>query len=229
MRTQQYLNQTQTEIESTQQSINDIQTQIDQLKQQMAEFEQKMRVIKQMETAQESAQQELQTWLYTFMEEGKKILKDACSVFPETFLDDIQAEINDQFNEISEEIKDNYDKYAKSDRFLNADTQQQQDKQENSRQLLLTDDSQLPDNPEEILSQNQVQTVISPLDEPQINFIRNKLSISNRIKKVNSLCKAIASKKVSYQQLINFIELYKIEQAMNRSSQTNNNLTLVSS
>lgn len=224
MKTQHYIDQTQNEIESTQQYISDIQTQIDQLKLQMAEFEQKMRVIKQLETAQETAQQELQTWLYSFVEEGKKIIKDACAVFPETFLDDIQQEINEQFNEIKTEIKDNYDKYAKSDRFLNAETQQQQDKDEESQQLLLTD--ALPENPSEILSENQIQQVISPLEEPQINFIRNKLSISNRIKKINSLCKAIANKKVSYQQLLNYIELFKIEQAMNRSN--NNNLKLIS-
>jgi len=225
MKTQQYIDQTKAEINATEQSINDIQAQIDLLKQQMSEFEQKMRVIKQVETAQESAQQELQNWIYTFISEGKKIIKDACGVFPETFIDDIQAEINEQFDEVKQEVQENYNKYSQSDRFLNSETQQQQDEQ--SQQSLLAD--ALPENPQEILNENQIQQVITPLEEKQVTFIRNKLSISNRIKKINSLARAIAKKQVSYQQLLNFIELYNIEQAMNNNISSQNNLSLVSS
>lgn len=99
-------------IQNQEQKINLTFSAIEDIQRQLDELKQSLRVDQQLAQAQKTAENELNKWV----KQGEKLLKDCAAVFPIDFLDGIQENISD----IAENVKDNYDDLANSDRFLNS-------------------------------------------------------------------------------------------------------------
>jgi len=209
MRTQQYIDNQANLINQSLTAIEDLQRQLDELRQEV-------RVSQQLHQAQQSAQSELSKWL----QQGKKLLKDCSGVFPESFLDDLVQEVS----EIAEEIKTNYDSFSQSDRFLNSETQEQQDTAaaENTHtqdyqdfNLLVEFEDMPPENDDiSILSTNQVLTIIKPLDKLITDKIKTILGLTNKLRKIESIAEAISQKKITHKKLLELIQFAESEQLL---------------
>lgn len=102
-RLQSYINQEQQQIENALGAIADLQRQLNELQQQV-------RVQQQVNQAQQTAEKEVKDWL----NQGKKLFKDLCGVFPKEALQDLVGEID----ALATEVTQSYEQYATSERFL---------------------------------------------------------------------------------------------------------------
>lgn len=210
MKTQKYIDQQSQLINTSLTAIDDLQRQLDQLRQEV-------RVNQQLHQAQQSAQSELSKWL----QQGQKLLKDCSGCFPESFLDDIVDEVK----EVAEEIKSNFDSFSQSDRFLNSETQLEQDtaaaenndseKDFKSFNLLMEFDN-IPSENDDItsLTAKQVESIINSLDKAILGKIQGIMRINSRLSKLESIAEAIADKGITHKKLRELIALAESERLL---------------
>jgi predicted nucleic acid-binding Zn-ribbon protein len=110
-RLQPYINQQQQQIENAVSAISDLQKQLNELQQQV-------RVQQQVNQAQQTAEKEVKDWL----NQGKKLFKDLCGVFPKEALQDLVSEIDTIVTEVSQ----SYEQYATSERFLQGSQEEEE-------------------------------------------------------------------------------------------------------
>lgn len=175
--------------------INNSLSTIERLETELRELKQQLRIQHQLQKAQESAQSELNKWL----EQGKKLFKDCASVFPETFLDDMVAEVGD----IASEVKEQYDNYSQSDRFLNSDTQEEQDTNLDAPIPPMPTDTQIliplpqPDNDDDtILGTYRLRALLKDLDTDLVREIKQVFGLT-KLRTIETLADALSEKHIT--------------------------------
>lgn len=104
-------------IDNHNQEIEQTQEQILEIQKQLRNLEQQLRVKQQLHQAQKTAEVEVSKSLNHL----KKLFRDLCSIYPPSALDDLADEIAD----MAEEVKENYEEYANSGRFLNGEEEEE--------------------------------------------------------------------------------------------------------
>jgi FtsZ-binding cell division protein ZapB len=174
-------------IDRQNEKLNDTLATIESIQLQLNELKQSLRVDQQLAQAQKTAENEVNKWL----KDGVKLFKDCASVFPIEFLDGIEEKIQD----LTAEVKDNYNELSQSDRFLNAD---------------IEDNGDIPLMPL-IASQDelkQIELVIDDLSESDFRKLKIITDISVRITTRNTVAKLI-KEKMNLVKLTQIIESFK--------------------
>ncbi len=188
-------------IEKQTQDIEQTQEQISEIQKQLRDLEQQLRVKQQLHQAQKTAEVEVSKSLSHL----KKLFKDLCGVYPPEALDDLADEIAD----MAEEVKENYQEYANSGRFLNG---AEEEEIEEAKELTDADDYTLiaealppEDDNEIILTQSQVETIIRQKDDKVLTFLKQQLGISGRVKQLTTLTKKMAEKQLTRKRISDII------------------------
>ncbi len=184
-------------IENHNQEIQQTQEQISQIQKQLRDLEQQLRVEQQLYQAKETAEVEVSdTFIHL-----KKLFIDICGVFPPSALDDLADEIAD----MAEEVKENYQEYAQSGRFLNG---AEEEEIEESQELtdandyhLIIESLPLEDDNEIILTQSQIETIIRHKDDKILTFLKQQLGISGRVKQMSTLSQKMAEQKLTRKRI----------------------------
>ena len=206
-------------IENHNQEIEQTQEQILEIQKQLRDLEQQLRIKQQLHQAQKTAEVEVSNSLNHL----KKLFRDLCSIYPPSALDDLADEIAD----MAEEVKENYDEYANSGRFLNGT---EEEEIEDNQNLTSADDYTLisealpPENDDEtILTQSQVETIIRNKDDNTLTFLKQQLGISGRVKQLSTLSRKMAEKLLTRKRIEDIIrasELLSKPLVLNGSHQT---------
>ncbi len=146
-----------------------------------------------------------------------------CGIYPAEVLDDLADEIAG----MAEEVKENYEEYAQSGRFLNGAEDEEIEENQN---LTSADDYTLiasalpPENDDEtILTQPQVETIIRNQDDKTLTFLKQQLGISGRVKQLSTLSLKMAEKRLTRKRIEDIIrasELLSKPLSLNGSHQT---------
>lgn len=194
--------------QNTAQQISDLSNQIELLKQQLEDLTQAVRTTQQIHKAQETLTKE---WQNVTLKTMGKHLKDACSVYGDvSVIDDMLNDIQD----IANEIKENFDEYQQSDRYLNQVTAEEQDYSEEEKPQPDYQDYNLLVSADDDLTTAIAKEIIADLDKPILDKIKEMLSIHSRTTKIDSIARAIASKKIKRDKLLDIIELAKSQQLL---------------
>ncbi len=206
-------------IDNQSQQIEDSLQEIAELQQQLNDLQQKLRIDQQVHQAQKTAEAEVSKTLNHL----KKLFKDLCGIYEPEVLDDLANEIAD----MAEEVKDNYDEYANSGRFLNG-----ADEEEMESNSTLTDAKDYPliveslpdiEDNTTILTSSQIETIIKSKGDTVQSFIRQQLGISGRVKQLTTLTTKMASKQLTRKRIEDIIrasELLSKPLSLNGSAQT---------
>ncbi|EAZ88617.1 hypothetical protein [Crocosphaera chwakensis] len=207
-------------IENQSQHIEESLQEIAKLQQQLNDFQQKLRIDQQVHQAQKTAEVEVSKSLNQL----KKLFKDLCGIYPVEVLDDLADEIAD----MAEEVKDNYQEYAQSGRFLNgADDEEIEETQELTDAkdyTLIAESLPLEDDDQTLLTQSQIEVIIKSKDDKIHSFIRQQLEISGRVKQLSTLTKKMTEKRLTRKRLEDIIhaaELISKPLSLNGSSSIN--------
>ena len=206
-------------IENHNQEIEETQEQISEIQKQLRDLEQQLRVKQQLHQAQKTAEVEVSKSLNHL----KKLFKDLCSIYPPSALDDLAEEIAD----MAEEVKENYEEYAQSGRFLNG---AEDEELEDNQNLTSADNytliaSALPplNDDETILTQSQVETIIRNKNDKTLTFLKQQLGISGRVKQLSTLSRKMAEQLLTRKRIEDIIkasELLSSPLVLNGSHQT---------
>ncbi len=191
------------------------------LQQQLNELNSQLRVQQQIGQAQKTANKEVEDWL----KQGKKLMKDLCSVFPVEALEDLAEEVV----EMSQEVQANYSEYQQSGRFLNGAEQKEQGTETNAKDLPILVEN-LPDveDDEQVLFASQIEAIISNKPTEIIEFIRQQFNVSGRIKKMSALTRKLAENGLTrkrLEQILTAAELTTGVTGMRMLATTNGNGT----
>ena len=188
-------------IENHNQEIEQTQEQILEIQKQLSDLEQQLRIKQQLHQAQKTAEVEVSNSLNHL----KKLFRDLCSIYPPSALDDLADEIAD----MAEEVKENYDEYAQSGRFLNgAEDSEIEDNQNltSADNYTLIAESLPPENDDEtILTQSQVETIIRNFDDKTLTFLKQQLGISGRVKQLSTLSRKMAEQLLTRKRIEDII------------------------
>lgn len=184
--------------------LEDLSAQVQAIQEQLNLLNQEIRVSNQRHKAQESLAKEWQASLTAMT----KIFKDACSVYGDPvalqdMVQDVQATVAT--------VTTDFDKYAQSDRFLNQETAQDQDEDENtlsSPQPLELVESLPDENDDEIiLSESQLTRILRDEPDEIVHNLRDLAKLNGNLKRRKSIIKAIADRNITYLKLSKAIEL----------------------
>ncbi len=182
-------NQAQT-VEQSLEAIADLQ-------QQLNELQGQVRVQQQIGQAQKTANKEVEDWL----KQGKKLMKDLCSVFPVEALEDLAEEVV----EMSQEVQDNYSEYQQSGRFLNGEEDEDEVTETDGKDMkdipMLVENLPDVEDDEQVLFASQIEAVIQGKSSEIIEFIRQQFNISGRIKKMSALTRKLAENELTRKRL----------------------------
>lgn len=189
--------------------------QIDSLSHQFAEMQKMMqqmqgeiRALSQQHKAQETLSKEWGTTQKLVM----KQFKDACSVYgtPEA-IDDM---IND-LQQVAEEVKDNFDEFAQSDRFLNQETAEVEDTAEEVITTIALP-SALPDEDDDItiLTVDNVTTILTPLSDETLRQLKTMFNVSLKLQKASSIAPHIAKSNITHSKLSRLIKNIEGQQSL---------------
>ena len=175
--------------DSTANNIEQLQLQIQGIQEQLNLLNQEVRVTSQRHEAQQTLAKEWDKQLQTMT----KLFKDSCSVYG-----DAQA-MQDMVNDVKslvDGVTENFDDYAQSDRFLNAETADLEDVQDDEQPakperltLVSADEMPEPDDNKTPLTASQAKELIGHLDKTQLS----QFSIMASLGTLSSL-KSIANK-----------------------------------
>jgi hypothetical protein len=193
-------------LQQKEEKLSNLETAIKQIQEQLNSITQELRVESQLAKAQQQISSEWSS------EKGKvkKLLKDACSCFDITSLDDFAQDVL----EIVEEVKGDYQDYAQSDRFLNSETSAIEDEEPavipNNQPLIV---GALPqdDDDQNQLSSYQVLQYFNKdeLDADDLAKLQAILNIPGRIKKPENIATAISKTLITRAKLFGIVQLIK--------------------
>jgi DNA repair exonuclease SbcCD ATPase subunit len=186
--------------------LSTLESAIKQIQEQLNSITQELRVEAQLAKAQQQISGE---W-NTEKSKVKKLLRDACSCFDVTALDDFAQDVL----EIVEEVKTDYQDYAQSDRFLNAETSaiedDETDIQPSSQPLIM---GVLPNDNDDTTQLTSYQLLQyfnkDELDADDLAKLQSILNIPGRIKKPENVAAAIAKTTITRFKLYNIVQLIK--------------------
>ena len=206
-------NQTQA-VEQSLKAIADLQRQLNELNSQL-------RVQQQIGQAQKTANFEVEDWL----KQGKKLMKDLCSIFPVEALKDLAEEVV----EMSQEVQANYNEYQQSGRFLNGAEEEEEVTETEGKDLpILVENLPDIDDDEQVLFASQIEAVIQQKPPHIIEFVRQQFNISGRIKKMSALTRKLAENHLTrkrLEQILTAAELTTGATGMRMLATTNSNGT----
>ncbi len=185
--------------ESTALAIANVTEQLAQMQQMMLNLQSEVRQLSQQHKAQESLTKEWNGTQTTI----EKHFKDACSVYasPEAIDDmvnDIQA--------IAESVKENFEDYALSDRFLNQETADIEDDNISLNVIpMIAESMPSKDDNLTILNPKQIEQILIPLSEETLKQLKGMFNISNKITRLSSMSLAMAKNKLTYSKLSRLI------------------------
>jgi hypothetical protein len=189
-------------IDNQSQHIEDSLQEIAELQQQLNDLQQKLRIDQQVHQAQKTAEAEVSKTLNHL----KKLFKDLCGIYEPEVLDDLANEIAD----MAEEVKESYDEYAESGRFLNGAEEDETEEQEQSNDSkdypLIFESLPSEEDDETILTSSQVETIIRHKNEDIHTFLKRQLGINRRVKKLSTLTQKISEQEVTRKQLEQFLQ-----------------------
>ncbi|MGB5769616.1 MAG: hypothetical protein WBM32_07065 [Crocosphaera sp.] len=190
------------------------------LQQQLNELTTQLRVQQQIGQAQKSANFEVEDWL----KQGKKLMKDLCSIFPAEALEDLAQEVV----EMSKEVQDNYSEYQQSARFLTGAEEEEEEVTDTDAKELTILVENLPDidDDEQVLFASQIEQIIQGKPPEIVEFIRQQFNVSGRIKKMSALTRKLAENRLTrkrLEQIIQAAELTTTVTGMKVLATTNNN------
>jgi hypothetical protein len=189
-------------INEQEQNIQQSLTEISELQKQLNELQQKLRISQQIHQAQKTAEVEVSKSLNQL----KKLFKDICGIYPPEILDDLASEITN----MAEEVKDNYQEYANSGRFLNGaedDKDEEPTTLTDSKDYALIVESLPPEEDNEtILTSSQVETIIRQKNETVHQFLKQQLGINGKVKRLPILAEKIADEQLTRKLLSEIIK-----------------------
>ncbi|MCU0536735.1 MAG: hypothetical protein MUD14_22840 [Hydrococcus sp. Prado102] len=186
-RLQSYINQEQQQIENALGAIADLQRQLNELQQQV-------RVQQQVNQAQQTAEKEVKDWL----NQGKKLFKDLCGVFPKEALQDLVGEID----ALATEVTQSYEQYATSERFL----QGAEDEEETETPIkvaelpLIVEALPAEDDNQTILTAEQIERIISGNDDAVLDELKQRFNIQ-RVRTIQGLAKKLEELNITRRKL----------------------------
>jgi hypothetical protein len=186
-RLQSYINQEQQQIENALGAIADLQRQLNELQQQV-------RVQQQVNQAQQTAEKEVKDWL----NQGKKLFKDLCGVFPKEALQDLVGEID----ALATEVTQSYEQYATSERFLQgAEDEEETETQTKVTELpLIVEALPAEDDNQTILTAEQIERIISGNEDNVLDELKQRFNIQ-RVRTVQGLAKKLEELKITRKKL----------------------------
>ena len=177
-------------VEQSLEAIADLQKQLNELNSQL-------RVQQQIGQAQKTANKEVEDWV----KQGKKLMKDLCSIFPSEALQELAEEVV----EMSQEVQDNYEEYQQSGRFLNGEEDEDEVTQTNEKDMkqipMLVENLPHVDDDEQVLFDSQIEQIIQGKPPEIIEFIRQQFNVSGRIKKMSALTRKLAENQLTRKRL----------------------------
>lgn len=191
-------------INSQQENISQALAAISALQKQLTDLQQEVRVQEQVLKAQQTANREVEQWL----KQGKKLLADLCGVFPPEALQDIAKEVESMAAEVSEK----YEEHARSGRFLKPEPEEPATLQIKSQpvdavslpmlfSVEIGDELPPPDDDSVILSERQIELILSPLDEQLISVLKGQWGISGKLKNISGIAAKLNEYKFTYKGL----------------------------
>ena len=193
--------------DSTANNIEQLRLEIQGIQEQLNLLNQQVRVQSQQHEAQQTLAKEWQKQLQAMT----KLFKDSCSVYGDAqamqdMVDDVKGLVNN--------VTDNFDDYAQSDRFLNSETAEIEDDHDDelpaqTEQLTLVgaDEMPEPDDNTTPLTRKNAEVLISGLTKQQLRT----MAVSNEwgnLSAHSSVAKAIEKAKITRYQLENYINNY---------------------
>jgi len=207
-------------LQQKEEKLSNLETAIKQIQEQLNSITQELRVESQLAKAQQQISSEWSS------EKGKvkKLLKDACSCFEITSLDDFAQDVL----EIVEEIKGDYHDYAQSDRFLNSETSAIEDEEieviPNNQPLIVGALPQDNDDQTELSSYQILQYFNrDELDVDDLTKLQTILDIPGRIKKPENIATAISKTLITRAKLFGIVQLIKSTKISKYFSNGHNN------
>jgi hypothetical protein len=187
--------------QSTASAISAVNEQLAQMQQMMLNLQSEVRQLSQQHKAQESLTKEWNSTQKTI----EKQFKDACSVYgsPDA-IDDMISDIV----EVAEKVKENFDEYSVSDRFLNQETAEIEDESITDNVIpMIAESAILPskDDNTTILTSKQIEQILSPLSEETLKQLKGMFNISNKITRLNSTAIAMAKHGLTHSKLSRLI------------------------
>jgi hypothetical protein len=193
-------------IQQKEEKLSNLEATLKQIQEQLNSINQELRVESQLAKAQQQISSEWNT------EKGKvkKLLKDACSCFEVTALDDFAQDVL----EIVMEVKGDYQDYSQSDRFLNSETSAIEDEEVDvipSNQPLIVGALPQDDDDQNQLSSYQVLQYLNKdeLDADDLAKLQAILNIPGRIKKPENVAAAISKTLITRAKLFGIVQLIK--------------------
>jgi DNA-directed RNA polymerase sigma subunit (sigma70/sigma32) len=186
-RLQPYINEQQQQIENALGAIADLQKQL-------GELQQQVRVQQQVNQAQQTAEKEVKDWI----NQGKKLFKDLCGVFPKEALQDLVNEIDTLATEVSQ----SYEQYATSERFLQGAEEEEEAKPSvDMKELpLIVEPMPSEDDNKTILNAAQIEQIIAENDEAVLEELKQRFNIQ-RVRTVQGLAKKLEELKITRRKL----------------------------
>jgi uncharacterized phage infection (PIP) family protein YhgE len=186
-RLQSYINQEQQQIENALGAIADLQRQLNELQQQV-------RVQQQVNQAQQTAEKEVKDWL----NQGKKLFKDLCGVFPKEALQDLVSEID----ALATEVSQSYEQYATSERFLQgAEDEEETETPTKVTELpLIVEALPAEEDNQTILTAEQIERIISGNDDTVLDELKQRFNIQ-RVRTVQGLAKKLEELNITRKKL----------------------------
>jgi ABC-type transporter Mla subunit MlaD len=194
------MTQLQSRNNNTASQIESISEQLASMQQMIAQMQSEMRVLNQQHKAQETLSKE---WNNT-QKLVTKQFKDACSVYgtPEA-IDDMIADLQS----VAEEVKENFEEFVESDRFLNQETAEVEDAvEEVSNVIALPSATPSKDDDTTILSTEHITNIISPLSEETLKQLKTMFNVSLKIQKPSSIAPHIQKHNVTHSKLSRLIQ-----------------------
>ncbi len=208
-------------IDNQAQAIEQSSLAIADLQQQLNELNSQLRVQQQIGQAQKTANKEVEDWL----KQGKKLMKDLCSVFPAEALEDLATEVT----EMSQEVQDNYQEYQQSGRFLNGGEEDEEVTETSAKELpMLVENLPDIDDDTQVLFATQIEQIIQGKPSEIIEFVRQQFNVSGRIKKMSALTRKLAENGLTrkrLEQILTAAELTTGVTGMRMLATTNSNGT----
>ncbi len=184
-------------IQEQEQNVNQLNQTLLNLQQQLNDLQTQIRVQEQVHQAQKTANKEVEDWL----KQGKKLMRDLCSVFPTEALEDLAQEVV----EMSQEVQDNYTEYQQSGRFLNGEEEEDEVTETDGKDMkdipMLVENLPDVDDDEQVLFDSQIEAIISNKPTEIIEFIRQQFNVSGRIKRMSALTRKLAESKLTRKRL----------------------------
>lgn len=196
---------------NTDDQIKALNEQFLQLQQTLADMQTQMRLLNQQHKAQETFTKE---WVNTIKKSVIKAFKDSCSVYgtPEV-IDDLVQELTQE----AELVKQDFESYAESDRYLNQVTAEIEDEQEPEViEPIAVLTATMPDeeDSETILVSEQIERIIEPLDDEILNQLKKTFDLSAKISKLSTIANALSKKSLTHYRLKKIIDNLKGQQLL---------------